>query len=79
MDASIRQRLEDLLTQLHLHREASPAAGGAHDEVRAALDQESAGGLRDRLESYAVDLETSHPSLGVLVRGLVDELSSMGI
>ena len=79
MDANIKERLEALLTQLHLHREASPAAAGAHGDVQAALADGSTTGLGDRLDAYAVELDTSHPSVGAVVRELVDELSAMGI
>jgi hypothetical protein len=47
--------------------------------VRKAIDEESTTGLGDRLEEYAVELETSHPTLGTMIRSLVDELSAMGI
>lgn len=74
----MRERLQDLAAHLHPHQESVPVqqVQGAVDE---ALEQESVTGLRERLEMQAVELDTAHPKLGALLRGLVDELSAMGI
>jgi Domain of unknown function (DUF4404) len=79
MESPIRQRLEDLATTLHLRREEAPSADSARDAVQQALKEDSFDGLGDRLERFAIELETDHPTLGALIRSVVDELSALGI
>ena len=79
MEIPIRKQLEELATYLHLRRDEAPSAEGAHAEVKQALESDSYNGLGDRLERFAIDLETDHPTLGALIRNTIDELSALGI
>ena len=80
MTPTVRQRLEDLATQLHLrHEDAAPAAA-AHADVEAALGNDDAvHGLGDRLEMFAVELETEHPTLTSMIRAVVVDLHALGV
>lgn len=77
MTSTVRQRLEELATQLHLRHEAPAAA--AHAEVQTALDEDSFHGLGDRLELFAVELENEHPTLTSLIRNVVIDLHALGV
>ena len=79
MTPTLRQRLEDLATQLHLRHEDTPPAAAAHVEVRSALDDDAIHGLGDRLEFFAVELETEHPTLTSLIRTVVVDLHALGV
>ena len=79
MTSTVRQRLEELATQLHLRHEDVPTAAAAHSEVQTALDGDSFHGLGDRLERFAVELETEHPTLTSLIRSIVIDLHALGV
>ncbi len=79
MESPIRQKLEELATLLHLRSDDTPSAESAHTEVQQALESDEFNGLGDRLERFAIDLETDHPTLGALIRNVIDELSALGI
>jgi hypothetical protein len=79
MTTSARQRLEELATQLHLRHDDVPPAAAAHAEVRTALEEDSFHGLGDRLERFAIELETEHPTLTSLIRSVVIDLHALGV
>jgi hypothetical protein len=78
MDPSLRERLEHLAAELHLHRE-DPQVSQAHAEVTEALNGETHEGVAIRLERQAVALESSHPALGSLLRQAADAFSATGL
>jgi hypothetical protein len=80
MERTLRQRLEHLANELHLHRgQGDERIDAAHADVDAALQDEQHDDLRTRLERHAVALETDHPKMAALVRGVVDSLTSAGL
>lgn len=79
MTTTVRKRLEELATQLHLRHEDTPQAAAAHAEVQTALDDDAFHGLGDRLERFAVELETEHPTLTSLIRNVIIDLHAMGV
>ena len=79
MSSTVRQRLEELATQLHLRHEDAPPAAAARAEVQTALDEDSFHGLGDRLELFAVELENEHPTLTSLIRNVVIDLHALGV
>lgn len=64
---------------LHLRRDEVASVEEAHRDVQRALTDDSSDGLVDRLQRYAIELETDHPAMGALIRNVVDELSALGI
>lgn len=85
MDRTLRDRLEHLANELHLHRAkggggtTDDAVEAAHADVDAALAEEHHDDLRARLERHAVELDADHPQLAALVRGVIDSLTSAGL